>query len=115
MNKRRGLDAPSRSEFPQYQPYQCYVRVVVLGVLILSSGPKTTALAQVPRPLGRRHHRTSLAGIAHWFTFGGVRAAGVVQNTMLGELNEYHGVLAGWLASPTQRAFRAAPPMSAFE
>jgi len=27
-----------------------------------------------------------------------VGAAGVVQNTMLGELNEYHGVLAGWLA-----------------
>jgi len=31
--KSRGFDQRERSEFPRYQTYQCYVRVVVLGVL----------------------------------------------------------------------------------
>ena len=31
--KKGGLDVRERSEFPQYQTYQCSVRVVVLGVV----------------------------------------------------------------------------------
>ena len=49
------IDKRERSEFPQQQTYQRYVRVVVVGVLgrELSFGHKDTALSLVPSPFRR--------------------------------------------------------------